>query len=84
MVNIYVYNHMATVQVLVRLPKKMVKVIDRWVAEGRFTSRSEAVKTILVIYEERERTRAFYQLLLERSREAKKKPEMLVALDGIR
>jgi len=40
-------------QVQLRLPEKMVKEIDRWVAEGRFKSRSDAIKTILSIYQER-------------------------------
>ncbi|RJS77487.1 ribbon-helix-helix protein, CopG family [Candidatus Bathyarchaeota archaeon] len=34
------------VQVQVRMPEKLVKEIDRWVAEGRFKSRSDAIKTI--------------------------------------
>jgi len=40
-------------QVQVRMPEKLVKEIDKWVAEGRFKSRSDAIKTIVVLYEER-------------------------------
>ena len=58
-------------QVQVRMPEKLVKEIDKWVAEGRFKSRSDAIKTIVVLYEERERTREFYKMLVERSKEAK-------------
>jgi Arc/MetJ-type ribon-helix-helix transcriptional regulator len=68
------------VQVQVRMPEKIVREIDKWVAEGRFASRSEAVKTIVALYEERERTRQFYEMLLRRSSEVKEKPKTLVAL----
>jgi Arc/MetJ-type ribon-helix-helix transcriptional regulator len=68
------------VQVQVRMPEKIVREIDKWVAEGRFASRSEAVKTIVALYEERERTRQFYEMLLRRSREVKEKPKTLVPL----
>ena len=57
--------------------------IDRWVAEGRFKSRSDAIKTIVAMYEERERTREFYKMLVERSREARERPEILVPLEEI-
>ena len=57
--------------------------IDRWVAEGRFKSRSDAIKSIINLYEERERTREFYKLLLKRSEEAKKHPERLVPLGEV-
>ena len=70
-------------QVQVRMPEKLVKEIDKWVAEGRFKSRSDAIKTIVALYEERERTREFYKMLVERSKEAKEKPEILVPLDEI-
>ena len=68
-------------QVQVRMPEGLVKEIDRWVAEGRFKSRSDAVKTIVAVYQERERTREFYRMLVERSREAREKPEILVPLE---
>ncbi|MCD6088120.1 ribbon-helix-helix protein, CopG family [Candidatus Bathyarchaeota archaeon] len=70
-------------QVQVRMPEKLVKEIDKWVAEGRFKSRSDAIKTIVALYEERERTREFYKMLVERSKEAKEKPEILVPLEEI-
>ena len=71
------------VQVQVRMPEKSVQEIDKWVAEGRFASRSEAIKTIVAMHQERERTREFYKLLLERSREAKEKPEILLSLEEV-
>jgi len=37
------------------MPEKAVKDIDKWVAEGKFASRSEAVKTIVALYQERPR-----------------------------
>lgn len=57
--------------------------IDRWVAEGRFKSRSDAIKSIISLYEEREKTREFYKLLLKRSEEARKHPERLVPLEEV-
>jgi Arc/MetJ-type ribon-helix-helix transcriptional regulator len=68
-------------QVQLRLPEKTVEEIDRWVAEGKFKSRSDAIKTIISLYEEREKTREFYQMLLKRSQEAKEHPEELVPLE---
>jgi Arc/MetJ-type ribon-helix-helix transcriptional regulator len=65
------------------MPEKSVQEIDKWVAEGRFASRSEAIKTIVAMHQERERTREFYKLLLERSREAKEKPEILLSLEEV-
>jgi Arc/MetJ-type ribon-helix-helix transcriptional regulator len=65
------------------MPEKSVKEIDRWVADGRFASRSDAIKTIVAIHQERERTRQFYKLLLERSREAREKPEILLSLEEV-
>lgn len=70
-------------QVQVRMPEKLLEEIDKWVAEGRFKSRSDAIKTIVALYEERERTRDFYKMLVERSREAKEKPEVLIPLEEI-
>jgi len=70
-------------QVQVRMPEKLVKEIDKWVAEGRFKSRSDAIKTIVALYEERERTREFFKMLVERSKEVKEKPEILVPLEEI-
>jgi len=74
---------MTTVQVQVRVPKKVVQEIDKWISEGRFANRSEAIKTVLALYEEREKTRKFYQMLLERSKQAKRKPNSLVPLEAI-
>ena len=68
-------------QVQLRLPEKTVEEIDRWVAEGKFKSRSDAIKTIISLYEEREKTREFYKMLLKRSQEAKEHPEKLVPLE---
>jgi Arc/MetJ-type ribon-helix-helix transcriptional regulator len=67
-------------QVQLRLPEEMIAEIDGWVAKGRFKSRSDAIKTIISLYQEREKTRIFYELLNKRSEEAKKHPEKLVPL----
>jgi len=71
------------VQVQVRLPPKTVEELDEWVKEGRFKSRSDAVKTILSFYGEKEKTREFYKMLVKRSEEAKRHPEQLVPLEEI-
>jgi Arc/MetJ-type ribon-helix-helix transcriptional regulator len=68
-------------QVQLRLPEKVLEEIDRWVAEGRFKSRSDAIKSIISFYEERERMREFFRMLLRRSEEARKHPEALVSLE---
>ncbi len=71
------------VQVQVRMPEESVREIDKWVAEGRFASRSEAIKTIVALHQERERTREFYKLLLKRSTEAREKSEILLSLEEV-
>lgn len=70
-------------QVQLRLPQKTVEEIDKWVAEGRFKSRSEAIKTIISLYQEREKTREFFKMLVSRSEEAKRHPELLVPLEEL-
>ena len=70
-------------QVQLRLSEKTLEEIDRWVAEGRFKSRSDAIKSIIALYEEREKTRAFYKMLTERSEQARKHPEKLVRLEDV-
>lgn len=68
------------VQVQVRMPEGLVEEIDKWIKEGRFSSRSDAIKMIVTLFQERERTRAFYDILNGRSREAKEKPEIMKRL----
>ena len=72
---------MKLTQVQLRLPKKTIEEIDRWVKEGRFMSRSDAIRTIISLYEERERTREFLAMLNTRSEEAKERPETLIPLE---
>lgn len=74
---------MATTQVQVRIPKELVEDLDRWITEGRFSSRSEAVKTIVALYSESERTRRFYELLQKESEDARGHPESLVPLKDV-
>jgi Arc/MetJ-type ribon-helix-helix transcriptional regulator len=68
-------------QVQLRLPEKTLEQIDQWVKEGKFKNRSDAIKTIINLYEEREKTRQFYQMLHNRSQEAKERPEELIPLE---
>lgn len=68
-------------QVQVRLPEELVRVLDEWIERGKFKSRSDAIRTVLRLYEEREKTREFYMLLERRSKEAKEHPEELIPLE---
>lgn len=81
-VNSIVYGDSMT-QVQLRLSQKTIEEIDKWVAEGRFKSRSDAIKTIINLYEEREKTREFFNMLASRSEEAKKHPEVLIPLEEL-
>ncbi len=71
------------VQVQLRVPKETIKEIDEWVSKGRFKSRSDAIKTIIALYEEREKTREFYKMLMKRSEEVKKDPSILIAFEEL-
>jgi Arc/MetJ-type ribon-helix-helix transcriptional regulator len=68
-------------QVQLRLPQKMIDEIDKWVEEGRYKNRSDAIKTILSIHEEREKTREFLNMLNMRRKEAEENPDILVPLE---
>jgi Arc/MetJ-type ribon-helix-helix transcriptional regulator len=68
-------------QVQVRVPDKLLEAVDGWIEEGRFKSRSDAIRIILSQYEERERTREFYRLLNQRSGEAREHPEDMIPLE---
>ena len=70
-------------QVQLRLPQKTIEEIDKWVAEGRFKNRSDAIKSVITLYQEREKTYAFFNMLLKRSEEAKQHPETLVPLEEL-
>ncbi len=72
---------MTLTQVQLRLPKKMIEEIDRWVKEGQFKSRSDAIRTIISLYEERVRTREFLAMLNSRSEDAEERPETLIPLE---
>ena len=68
-------------QVQLRLSQKTIEELDKWVAEGRFKNRSDAIRSILSYYQEREKTREFYKMLNQRSKEAKEQPETLIPLE---
>ena len=74
-------NRLAQVQL--RLPQKTIEEIDKWVAEGRFKNRSDAIKSIITYYEEREKTISFFNMLMKRSEQAKQHPESLVKLEEL-
>ncbi|MEJ2270950.1 MAG: ribbon-helix-helix domain-containing protein [Candidatus Bathyarchaeota archaeon] len=70
-------------QVQLRLPQKTIEEIDKWIAEGRFKNRSDAIRNILNFYQEREKTREFHNMLNQRSKEAKEQPENLIPLEEL-
>jgi Arc/MetJ-type ribon-helix-helix transcriptional regulator len=70
-------------QVQLRLPQKTIEEIDNWVAQGRFKNRSDAIKSIINYYQEREKTCDFLNLLLKRSEEAKEHPESLIPIEEL-
>ena len=74
-------NRLAQVQL--RLPQKTIEEIDKWVAEGRFKNRSDAIKSIITYYEEREKTISFFNMLMKRSEQAKEHPETLLRLEEL-
>jgi len=80
-VNSIVYGGCFMTQVQIRLPERIVKEIDKWVVEKGFKSRSDAIRAIISFYEERQETRKFFKMLVSRSEEAKKHPEMLIPLE---
>lgn len=74
---------MLMAQVQIRLPQKTLEEIDKWVAEKRFKSRSDAIRFIINFYQEREKTRRFFKMLISRSKEARKHPEILIPLEEL-
>ncbi len=65
------------------MPEKLIAEIDCWVAQGRFKSRSDAIKSIITLYEEQEKTREFCKMLHKRSEIAQKHPELLVPSEDV-
>ncbi|MHA1734066.1 MAG: ribbon-helix-helix domain-containing protein [Promethearchaeota archaeon] len=70
-------------QVQVRLPEKLVEYLDKCVSSGGYKSRSDVIRTILQLWEEREKTRDFYKELQKRSREAREHPESLIKFEDL-
>ena len=68
-------------QVQLRLPQNLIEEIDKRVKAGEFRSRSDAIKAMIIIYQEREKTREFLKMLNTRSLEAEKTPEILIPLE---
>lgn len=69
------------VQVQLRMPEQTVSELDEWVNEGKFRSRSDAVKTIIALYEDKIKTMEFFRMLTKRSKDAEEKTEILIPLD---
>ena len=71
------------VQVQLRMSEKTVKNIDKLIGRGEFKSRSDAIKSMVEYYQEREKTMGFLKMLVRRSEEAGEKPEMLIPIEKI-
>lgn len=71
------------IQVQLRVPKETVSEIDLMVKGGKFKSRSDAIKSMINAFEEREKTRQFYKMLVGRSNEAGEKKEKLIPFSEI-
>lgn len=71
------------VQVQLRMPDNTVKEIDQLIKNGEFRSRSDAVKSIVMIYMESRKTREFFKMLNRLSDDAKKHPEKLIPLEDV-
>ncbi len=69
------------ISINVRVPETMVDAIDLQVRQGKFASRSDAIKMMIAYYEEKEKTRKFLSMLNSRSKDAREKPEKLVPLE---
>ena len=69
-------------QVQLRLPQSLIEEIDKRVQAEEFRSHSDAIKAMVIIYQEREKTRDFLKMLKTRSREAEENPEGLIPLEG--
>jgi Arc/MetJ-type ribon-helix-helix transcriptional regulator len=72
------------ISVNVRVPECMIESIDDFVKRGIFASRSDAIKTMIAVYQEREKTRQFFDVLNTRSREAREHPAELIPLDKLK
>lgn len=68
------------VQVQVRMAEKEVDEIDKMVKEGMFKSRSDAIRSIVKIYEHNQKVRDFYKTLEKRSKEAEENPEIMIPI----
>ena len=69
-------------QVQLRMPEKIVSDIDKEVTNGRFRSRSDAIKYMVSYYQERENTMKFLKMLSKRSKEAENK-KILIPLEEL-
>lgn len=68
------------VSIQLRVPRSTVKTIDGLIHEGRFKSRSDAIKSMIYAFEEKERTRKFLEIIAQRSQEARENPKKLISL----
>ena len=69
------------VSVQLRIPKQSIQHIDAQVKAGRFKSRSDAIKHMVTVFEEKEKIQQFLQLLLARSNEAQERKNLVAFSD---
>ena len=69
------------VQVQLRVPEQTINEIDEMVEEGKFKSRSDAIKTMVALYEDKIKTMEFFKMLMIRSKEIEEQPDVLIPLE---
>jgi len=79
-----VFTVVKMVQVQLRVPQGTVDFIDELIKKKKFSTRSEAIKSMITFYEEREKTREFYEELKRRAEELDNHPEKAVKFDDIK
>jgi len=67
--------------VQVRLPEQIIGLLDNRITKGEFKSRSDAIRTILAFYEDREKTLDLYKELMKRSKMAQNKKNLILFED---
>jgi Arc/MetJ-type ribon-helix-helix transcriptional regulator len=65
------------------MPDEAVEKIDKMVDQGVFKNRSDAIKSMIEYYQEREKTMNFLKMIVDRSKEAGEKPEILISIDDV-
>jgi Arc/MetJ-type ribon-helix-helix transcriptional regulator len=58
-----------TVNIQIRFPQKIVEMVDEDIKGGYFSSRSDAIRTIVEFYELQNKRKEFFEMLKKREEE---------------